>query len=620
MALPDRRQDNDAEGGALAPSTIESLDAILASDPGGAQRIELAILRLDCLFHRPASRTALDALLAAPAIDGLTAGIPEHVIQPPPGFLSRILAFKPAAPAVDPDAAEVDWNAAVERLRRAGLLLPESEGNPGGVNAPAAVRERVGDDLRRRDLAAWQAGHLRLFKYYDGLVANRLPSTLTEMEPLYAAIVHGCAGGAHQEAFDRVYVDRMLQRHSLYLGKMLGAYDAWLEVLAKFFDEPWTKPTSELSPESRRTALAQAGFALRGAGRLREAIAPIRLAIEASIELENWMAASAEAQNLSEILSTLGDLQESLIIARDGVRFSERTQDFLRRLSARARLGDALHQYGEIRLAARNFRRAERWQRKAREDLPLLVSMRHYNYSDLLLAMGRHDEVRVRGLWALDVSREFQGLGMGPLDIALDKLTIARAAHAQWREQQGMPSIPIMPPSKDEDGDPDASPGEEDKTQEDTLPSSVPSVRSIKYEAIEDNRNNTDHHDCAQRAFDQAVEEMREERHFQYLPAALVARSAFRRDNQDFAGALADLDEAAAIAGAGEMRLFQADIALERIRLALAEDHRLASAEVRERVNALWLEARDLIQACCYHRRAPELETLKEALKALPAL
>ena len=590
--------------------------------PASLQRTQAAILKLACLFHRPASKSALDCLLAAPAIDGLTDAIPEHIIAQPPNFLSRLFAWQ-RRPSSSPsdlttrEEASALWLEAISNLQNLNLLSPDSDANPGGLSAPRIVRDYVADHLRSTDPQAWRASHYRLFKYYQGLLPAKYPNTLAEMEPLYAAIVHGCYAEAHQEAFDRVYVERMLHRQDLYLGKALGAYDAWLDALRQFFTEPWTKPAAQLNPDSQRTALAQAGFALRGTGQLREATKPIRIAIELAIEQQNWVGASAETQNLSEILSTLGELSDSLLIARDSVRFAEKTGDSLRRLSARARLGDALHQFGETRLAARNFRRAERWQHQARKDLPLLISLRHYNYSDLLLSLGRQDEVRVRGLWSLDVSREFQGRGMTPLDIALDKLTIARAAHAQWRDTKGLTNTPFYPPSKDEDGDPDAEPGQEDKTTEDTLPPSVPSVRVIKEEAITDNKLNTDHHDAATRAFNQSVDELRQERQVQYLPAALIARAAFLRENQNFDSAKADLDEAKSIAAKDEMRLYLADITLERIRLILAEHPTLETEHIKSEVNALWLNARDLIQACCYHRRDSELEDLKQTLKKI---
>lgn len=611
----------------LSNRQAEAIDTYIAGHGTIEARTRRAILCLAGLFHRPASKSAIDALLTTPAIDHLTGDIPEHLITPPPTLVSRLLMLpawqaRKAAPPVTMSREDAGalWQSAIQSLRDEGLLKPESPSIPGGIDAPEGVRDYIADHLRLTAMPAWQSGHVRLFRYYQGLLPKLQPTTLAEMEPLYAAIVHGCAAGVHQEAFDRVYTERMLHRHTMYLGKTLGAYDAWLEVLRHFFAEPWTRPHPSLNPECQRNALAQAGFALRAAGRLREATHPIAAAIEMSIAQENWLAASAEAQNLSEIQSTLGELQDSIVIARDSVRFAQRTKDSLRRLSSRARLGDALHQYGEIRLAARNFRRAERWQREARPDLPILISLRHYNYADLLLAMGRHDEVRVRGLWTLEVSRDFQGMGMGPLDIALDKLTIARAAHAQWREAKGLANAVYTPhPTNDEDGDPDAQPGDEDKTTTDTLPAAMPSVPVIKQQAIDENRNSTDHHDVAMRAYDQSVEELRRDG-IQYLPAALIARATYHRDNKDFAAAKSDLDEAENVASPGGMRLYLTDIALERMRLALAEDPIISSEEKRSAVNALWLKARELIQTCSYHRRDSELEDLKILLKALPPL
>lgn len=106
---------------------------------------------------------------------------------------------------------------------------------------------------------------------------------------------------------------------------------------------------------------------------------------------------------------------------------------------------------------------------------------------------------------------------------------------------------------------------------------------------------------------DAAVTGLRRAGQQQFIPAALLARAALRRDLGNLPAALHDLDEATRIARRGGMRLHLADCALERARLALAQGDRDAARTARD-------EARTMIQSMGYHRRDPDLAALDAAL------
>ena len=148
-----------------------------------AGKPEAAILRLMGLFDRPAEGGAIRALLAEPAIAGLTealVGLPHD-----------------------------DWQYAVADLREVRLLDADDEADPDALDAHPLVREHFGEQLRQTNAAAWREAHGRLYEYYKGR-APELPDTLEAMAPLYAAVAHGCAAGRHQEALDEVYWRRTL--------------------------------------------------------------------------------------------------------------------------------------------------------------------------------------------------------------------------------------------------------------------------------------------------------------------------------------------------------------------------------------------------------------------------
>ena len=74
------------------------------------------------------------------------------------------------------------------------------------------------------------------------------------MQPLYAAVVHGCRAGRQQEACDEVYWRRIQRGNEFYSTKKLGAFGSELTALAGFFDRPWSQPSARLTAAVRRSS------------------------------------------------------------------------------------------------------------------------------------------------------------------------------------------------------------------------------------------------------------------------------------------------------------------------------------------------------------------------------
>jgi tetratricopeptide (TPR) repeat protein len=136
------------------------------------------------------------------------------------------------------------------------------------------------------------------------------------------------------------------------------------------------------------------------------------------------------------------------------------------------------------------------------------------SYCDLLLDLGRFDEVRQRAAYALNLAQQYVGQGLRLYDIAHDHVSLGRAALAL--------------------GD-----------------------------LVE-----------AKAHLDPAVDGLRKAGRIDYLPRGLLARAAFFLETGDRESARRDLDEAIRIARRSEMRLFQCDAYLGYARLALAEGER----------------------------------------------
>ncbi len=481
---------------------------------------QLAVLRLLGLFDRPADGGCLDALRKEPAIPGLT----DELI------------------GLD----EEDWNLAVSALTGCRLLSPSpgsGEGRGEGLDAHPLIREYFARQLRETNLEAWRAAHGRLFEHLRDTTPNR-PETLEGLQPLYQAVAHGCHAGRQQVACDEIYKNRILRGNESYSTKKLGAFGADLGAVACFFDPPWRRVSPALTEADQAWLLSQAAFRLRALGRLTEALEPMRANLKMRIEREEWQHAPSSASNLSELELTLGDVPAAVRDAEQSVTFADRSGDSDLRMIFRTTHADAWHQAGRRSQALALFREAEGMQAERQPEYPRLYSLQGFQFCDLLLAeaeraAGREGRAGAAGPAIYSESREAlrevekraaQTLAwakqhLGLLDIALDHLTLGRAA---------------------------------------------------LYGAI---LAGTDFA-AARAEIEPAVDGLRRAGTLDHLPRGLLTRAWLLFLEGDRAAARADLDEAEEIAARGPMPLFLADVALYRGRLfgdraALVEARRL---------------------------------------------
>jgi tetratricopeptide (TPR) repeat protein len=503
---------------------------------------EVAILHLLGLFDRPVPGEALAALRAAPVIPGLT----EALFTSPP---QRELPCVGSVYEPEP-LSGTEWQRAVIKLRHARLLAEPDPSAPDTLDAHPLIREHFGEQLKARHLTAWQEAHRRLYAYYTAQ-ARDLPDTLEEMAPLYAAVVHGCQAGRHQEVFDAVFWKRIRREGEAFSWRKLGAFGADLAAVSQFFDPPWSQPVTALTVGDQALLLNEAGFFLRALGRLREAAGPMQAGLQADIAGKNWANAAIAAGNLSELSLTLGDIAQAQAYATQSVKLADRSQAASQRMSKRTTLADVLHQAGHQVEAEAAFREAEALQQKMQPVYPLLYSLWGFRYSELLLSQGQVEEVRRRAGRALEiVLNGSQSL----LDITLNHLILGRAL-LQAHLQDGSTALA------------DAS-----------------------------------------AHLQQAVDDLRQTRRQDYLPRSLLARAELHRIQGDFAQAQRDLGEALTIATRGEMGLHQADGHLAYARLHLAMEDPTSARESLA-------TARALVDRMGYHRRDAEVQELEEQLK-----
>jgi tetratricopeptide (TPR) repeat protein len=511
---------------------------------------ELAILRLLGLFDRPAEAGALKALRAASPIPGLT----EPLV----------------------DLSEEDWHLATATLRDHSLLAAADPHEPETLDAHPLVRACFADELESHRPDAWQEGNRRLYEHLRQ-AAPDLPDTLEAMQPLYAAVVHGCRAGRQQEVMKEVFLRRIRRRKEGFSVHKLGAFGSELTALAGFFDRPWSQPSAHLATADQAFVLNAAAFVLRALGRLAEAVEPMQAGLEARIAQEKWKYAAASASNLSELTLALGAIPRAVAFGEQSVELADRSGDAFWKIYNRATWADPLHQAGRWEESAAAFREAEAMQAEWQPEYPRLYGLSGFQYCDLLL--GRAEPEAGSGLDGLAgpgsrpeeaerfrqacrevLERANEALRIvlngskNLLDIALNHLTLGRAHLGLALTASG-----------------------DDRTA-----------------------------GLAQAAepLDRAVDGLRRAAAEEFVARGLLARAALRRLRADFPGAAADLAEALEIAERGRMRLHEHDAHLEGARLCRDQGD-LAAA--RRHV----ARARALVNETGYGRREREVRWLE---------
>ncbi len=466
-----------------------------------AQRLgdgaELELLYIVGLFDRPADLRAVQAV-----IDG----------EPLPGLNRQLRKAK--------------LDAVLGRLRGVKLLAKQST-HDDTLDTHPIVREHFGARLKALHPKSWQEGHRRLYQHFKDTAEYR-PDDLPGMQPLFAAVVHGCAAGMYQEACVEVYRGRITRGSEFYLTKMLGAFAADLSCLSHFFAERWQRPQSELSSAAQSWVIGQAGYRLRALGRLREAVGPIAEGLRLDVAAQDWQNASVGAGNLSQLLLALGEFAPAEARAREAVAYADASGDAFQRMGERTAHADALHQLGRIAEARALFVEAEHMQVQRQPEYPLLYSLPCYQYCDLLLAAGEAAEVLRRAKRTLEWMTAQRWL----LFIALDHLSLG-SAH-----------LATTPPN---------------------LGAAEPHLRA-------------------------AVDGLRASGSSHHIPRGLLARAAFHRLRDDLPSAWKDLDAVATLVRRHGLRLFEADLALEQTRCHVAANKRESARTTLERARKLITE------------------------------
>lgn len=449
---------------------------------------------------------------------------------------------------------EGDWRDLLDRLRECWLLAPKCRHDPHTIDAHPLVREHFGRTLQVRWPEAFRAAHARLYEFFQN-DAEFQPDELEEMIPLFMALSHGCKANRYEEALAKVFVERIRRGPVAYSIHVLGAFTLELSALSNFFEHPWDRTVAGLDEQSAAFVRAETGHCLTTLGRLADAIVLYKAAYEFSLNTGHWPNAALSATNLSNLSFLIGEIDEAIEWGTLGVSLMESSRNdpatcdmgFMP-MQNLTTLGYALCQAGRLDEAKPLFEDAEQAQREIDPALMQLISIKHFRYCDWLLETGQTDEVIARTAYTLPLHTENRWL----LDAALDHLLLGRAYYMRQQSQgRGL------------------------------------------FDSLDE--------------LDRAVDALREGGYQEYLVQGLLARARTLRVQGELERSLRDLAEASIIVERSGMRVFKADLQLERASLNLAEGHGEAAREQME-------AAASVIDEMGYHRRDRGITELRAAL------
>jgi tetratricopeptide (TPR) repeat protein len=523
------------------------------------QEAELAILNLIGLFDRPAAPEAMNALLA------------DASMAPFTGQLHR----------VDDPA----WDAASGALREMGLLNRPMADSPGTLDAHPLVREHFRDEARTNTPNVWIRGNRALFDFYQAEAPER-PSTSGQMNPLYAAVTHGCAAQLHQKVYDDVLLPRVWRtRRTNFSTRRLGMTGSDLAALSNYFhNQQWTEiRTADLLPRARVLILTNAGVRLRQLGRLvnaRECFGAVAGEINAAAaepeELED--ASYAAAQNC-ELLVIAGRLtgrpgepaeesNSALISAQRAIEYADGGGDPYFKMHSRSTMGEVHFMLGDFPAAQAFFQEAIAIDRDQHPDPTFLYSQGLFRYGYFLIETGQ--AARVLDDESRDPSWGRNGDDSSLLSEAI-RLLVVGAAH-----------------------------------------------RALVWEG----RRDADFLATAESILDQAIDAFKLAGYADYTVRGLLERANFywvHGGAEYYRKSLKDLDDATVEADRGQMELLYADILLQRIACYMRYWPTMTSPQ-RERIcpdlRKSLKDVKKMLGTMSYWRRKTMLADLEERAQA----
>jgi len=202
---------------------------------------------------------------------------------------------------------EPEWYYPLEQLKQAQLITVQWESEEPTLDCHPLVRDSLERYLEAERNDTWQQGHKLIFRTLQRN-CGQIPKSLSDMEPLFRAVIHGTQAGCYLEAF-QLYHERI--KAGQFSLSTEGNHYVDHRCLRAFFERPWVQPLDCLPEEAGVFLLSSAATNLIYLGRIEEAIVPSQQAIAWFIAHDRWMEAVTAAAPVVSMLIVVGRLKEA---------------------------------------------------------------------------------------------------------------------------------------------------------------------------------------------------------------------------------------------------------------------------------------------------------------------
>jgi tetratricopeptide (TPR) repeat protein len=239
--------------------------------------------------------------------------------------------------------------------------------------------------------------HERLKEYYLSAMKAGQVEEVSDLSPLIEAVYHACRAGAYDEGY-RIY-RRRIEGDELLLSQKLNAYDAVAALVREFFPRGDTGQAPVLSdPGDQRFILNRYGVAMMNTGRLRDALAFYKYAIEVARRAGDLLGELHSLENLSELHTYLGPIPASEEDAHRALMLARQLQDESDRKVQMSDLlayqGWAAFLAGDVELARSSFTDAEILHHEIDPFILYLSDIYGVAHADFLRRTGGTEELR----------------------------------------------------------------------------------------------------------------------------------------------------------------------------------------------------------------------------------
>lgn len=469
-------------------------------------------------------------------------------------------------------------NVAIAQLRSGHLLAAASTDARSleELDCHPLVREWFGNKFREEDKHGWEAANSAVF---DKLVSSNPPvetPTKADLGELYQAIPHGVKAGRAQEVFHQLFRTRMRKGTLEYTVNQLGLWSEDLQAIAAFFQGHFDAPVEGLSTADVVWLQNEAAFCLRSIGRLADAAARWEAALIGSGSNPDVQVLANIAGHLADVRRFLGPMRSAFEAGTRAVEFSRESGNLLQEGLKRTSVAAALHMLGSFTEAEREYRTSEAQEKQADPTRSLMRSRRAYHFADLLLDLGKLDEVQRRAN-SLKVIEDKSGT---KLDQALARLILAR----MWLRKCQPHGIALLPRA----------------------------LNVVYWMRLRK----------AERFANDALKRVGDSKDYIYTCISHVTRAELRIEQRRFDLARSDLLEARKYIDRGAMALLDVDAKLVTAQLALSQstyspnnaDGTNRSRDVGEAIELI-TDAKKLAARIGYRRRDRQIEELATRLR-----